>query len=56
MTKQVAIVTTDFKHYIAKVFECPDGVDPAWYYLNQIDRFSVLDKVYPIETFKQLTE
>ena len=52
--KHVAIVTTDFVHYVAKVFDCPFDIEPAWYYLNVIDHFSVLDKVYPIETFKAL--
>jgi hypothetical protein len=53
-TKQVAIVTTDFVHYTAKVFDCPVGVNPSWYYLNRVDLISVLDKIYPIETFKTL--
>ena len=54
MRKHVALVTMDFEHYTAKVFDCPEGINPAWYYLNVIDHVSCLDKTYPIETFEQM--
>jgi len=52
--KHVAVITVDHVNYTIRVFDCPVGVDPSWYYLNRVDLFSVLDKTYPIETFKAL--